>query len=110
MAAGMFCPLLIGGVRFSQLSEHDALPGMDVVGIMDFLPPPFHGGRGEIEFLASRVMRGDISRSEIPIGQIQRKNTTVDISVVGIGRIDSLPSFQPPVAVLKAVKRGLKQD
>lgn len=32
----LFCPLLIGGVRFSQLSEHDALSGMDVVGMMDF--------------------------------------------------------------------------
>ncbi len=40
-AAGVFCPLVIGGVHFSQLPEHDALSGMDVVGMMDFFPYPW---------------------------------------------------------------------
>lgn len=51
------------------------------------------GCKGEIVFPASGVVEGDIGRTEIPIGQIQQKNTTVVISVVADGWIDSLRGF-----------------
>lgn len=77
-AAGVFCPLVIGGVHFSQLSEHDALSGMDVVGMIDFFPIPglrqTDGCRGKIEFPASGVLEGDMRAGDPYQGDTAEKH------------------------------------
>lgn len=74
---GQGCPILIGGVCFSQLSEHDGCAGNDGF---------FFGKQRDAE----AGLCFQCHECWISIKQIQQENPTVVISVVADGWIDSL--------------------